>query len=171
MRALSLPASSIAVITGLALFAHVPAAQAQIRANPAELAEAGVDYQEMFQLYSSGRQRIFVVVTNHESFNTTYGAIVDLEAIARSFTTIAFGAMANGVSFADSYDVPMARWWKSEGWDAVVPLDKDMKALVFVDNVILRDRNFSIGVKWFKEFHNSGSVEGKSVQIAATITF
>jgi hypothetical protein len=38
-------------------------------------------------------------------------------------------------------------------------------------NVILPERKVALGVKYYKEFHATSTVEGYSLQITGTITF
>jgi hypothetical protein len=59
------------------------------------------------------------------------------------------------------------------GVDAVIAANTKYRvnALGPAANLILLDRKFAVGFKYFKEFANSSTVEGHSLQISGSITF
>jgi hypothetical protein len=57
------------------------------------------------------------------------------------------------------------------GVDPAVPAHYRVNALGAGANIILPVRKTSLGFKWFKEFSNTSTVQGYSVQISGAITF
>jgi len=116
------------------------AAQAQIRGlyppgmnatNSGVLPDAGLTYQNLFQLYTfddlkgpEGQslpvnataslfidQNIFLWVSKYKVLGGTYAALAILPVTNSSLTSVAFGSIAGGAGFADSYYSPFTLGW------------------------------------------------------------
>ena len=167
----------VTILAFVALFARVPVAHAQLRGihtpgtnatNSAALLDAGVTYQEWFQLYTlenvKGLKGNLISVA-------TYTVIVDVPTDSNALTPATFDTTGIGYWRLTPADVQMIDATRSK----VVPLltfeSYEVNVVGFSQDVRLPQRKFSVGVKWFKESYNSVTVEGQSLQIAARITF
>jgi len=272
--------------------------------NSGVIPPEGLTYVGLFQLYSfdevkgsdgqqlpvTGKvplfidQNVFVWTSTRKILGGTYMAMADLPVANNSLTTVAFGVIAAGSGFADSFYSPFTLGWKKpraevqagysfiaptgrftpgatdnvgggywgqmltggqtfyltknkatavsawEGYEfhgdqkttdvhpgqtfdldysltQIVPLEKNEKTLLqlglvgygqyqttdrsgpgvnaaiaanthyrvhalgFAGNIVLPERKVTVGVKWFKEYSNSSTVEGQSLQISGIITF
>ncbi len=99
--------------------------------NSGVLPGAGLTYQSLFQLYSFDelrgpdrqelpvkgtasvfvQQNIFLWVSEYKLFGGTYAVTVILPATNSSLTSVAFGTIAGGAGFADSYYSPFGLGW------------------------------------------------------------
>jgi len=272
--------------------------------NSGILPGAGLTYQGLFQIYAFDHlkgpegeslpvhlttsvvadQNILMWVSKRKILGGTYAVMADLPVMSNSITTVTFGAVAGGASFADSFYSPLTLGWQlsradvqasyglfvptgrfhagavdntGAGYWAHVPtsgqtfylttdkktalsafeayefhttqkdtdldpgqtfdidyslmrtiaLEGDLKSMLQVGlagygqyqttdksgpsvspviaantryrvnalggaaNLIMPARKTTLGVKYFKEFSNSATVQGTSVQISAVITF
>jgi hypothetical protein len=128
------------------LFTSAAPAQAQIRGlypsgmnatNSGVLPSAGLTYQNLFQLYTFDEskgpegeslpvnataslfidQNIFLWVSKYKLLGGTYAALAILPVTNSSLTSVAFGSIAGGAGFADSYFSPFTLGWHEKRAD------------------------------------------------------
>src|SRR5215475_11648622 len=167
----------VTILAFVALFARVPLAHAQLRgihtpgtntANSVALLDAGVAYQELFQLYTFEN---FKGLKGNLISVATYTFVVDLPTGANALTPAIFDNIGVGYWRLMPADAQMIDATRSKATPLLTFESYEVNVVGFSPNMRLPQRKFSVGVKWFKESYNSVTVEGQSLQIAARITF
>lgn len=100
--------------------------------NSGMLPEAGLTYQGLFQVYPFDQlkgaegeslpvnltasvvadQNILMWVSKRKIFRGTYAVMADLPVVSNSITSVTFGSIAGGASFADSFYSPLTLGWQ-----------------------------------------------------------
>jgi hypothetical protein len=131
----------VVAVSAIVLFSRVTPAHAQVRGlyapgmtatNSGVLPEPGLTYQNLFLLYTFDQLKgpngtplpinlaasvfadanIFVWVSKKKVLNGSYAAMAFLPFANSSLSTVAFGALAGGAGFGDSYYSPLTLGWK-----------------------------------------------------------
>ena len=167
----------VGLLAFVALFVHAPLAHAQLRGihtpgtnatNSAALLDAGVTYQEWFQLYTLEN---FKGLKGNLISVATYTVIVDLPTDSNALTPVTFDTTGIGYWRLMPANAQMIDATRSKATQRLTFESYEVNVVGFSTNARLPQRKFSVGVKWFKESYNSVTVEGQSLQIAARITF
>jgi len=167
----------VGLLAFVALFVRAPLAHAQVRGihtpganatNSAALLDAGVTYQEWFQLYTLEN---FKGLKGNLISVATYTVIVDLPTDSNALTPATFDTTGVGYWRLTPADVQVIDATRSKATQLLTFESYEVNVVGFSQDVRLPQRKFSVGVKWFKESYNSVTVEGQSLQIAARITF
>jgi len=167
----------VTILAFVALFARVPLAHAQLRGtrtpgtnatNSAALLDAGVAYQELFQLYTFEH---FKGLKGNLISVATYTFIVDLPTDGNALTPATFDTIGVDYWRLMPADAQLIYATRSKAPQLLTFESYEVNVVGFSTNAILPQRKFSVGVKWFKESYNGATVEGQSLRIAARITF
>ena len=167
----------VTILLFVVLLARVPQAEAQRHGiytpgtnatNSAALLDAGVTYQELFQLYTVEH---FKGLKGNLISVATYTVIVDLPTDSNALTPATFDTTGIGYWRLTPADAQMIDATRSKATQFLTFESYEVNVVGFSTNMRAPQRKFSVGVKWFKESYNSVTVEGQSLQIAARITF